>query len=744
MTTKLRVEEALRSDIDRKIARVTPTAAKTIGVDTGDFIAIKGKKVTHAMVWKGSEYEDEDEIIRIESVIRWNAEVNLDEFVEVWKVIPKMGKSITLSNEQNITISKAFLDQLADILDGKVITNDDIIPVQIGFGFFGQTFYFRVVGTTPESPIIFNEGTRINYKGQIETTPGVSKKAETNAPSRRIMFEDIGGLHEPIRKIRELIELPLRHPELFEQLGITPPQGLLLYGPSGSGKTLLAKAVANETSSHFVTINGPEIMSKFYGESENKLREIFAEAEKNAPTIIFIDEIDSIAPKRSETVGEVEKRIVSQLLTLMDGLNTRDRVVVIAATNRPDALDESLRRGGRFDREIEIGIPDAEARNEILMIHTRGMPLAADVNLKNLANRTHGYVGADIESLAKEAAMYSLRDIMRKIDLSGDQPISYELLSTLKVSMNDFETAMRDIVPSAMREVFVEKANVEWEDIGGLEDVKLELIKAVEWPLQYPDLFDAIKGKPAKGILLYGPPGTGKTMLAKAVANKLEANFISIKGPEIFNKYVGESERAVREIFRKARAAAPCVIFFDEIDAIASTRGQSDTSGVSQKVVSQLLIELDGLEELKGVFLMGATNRPDIIDPALRRPGRFDKLIKVGIPDLISREEIFKAHFKGSRISDEVDFTELARQTEGFTGAEIALIVEEAKMFTIEEFVEMNLHGKYDKSSLSHVMVTAQHVEKAMKDKFPSVEDYNLEPPKPSELRAKSSMSDFI
>ena len=538
------------------------------------------------------------------------------------------------------------------------------------------------------------------------------KPLNTGVP--RITYEDLGGLTKEIQKIREMIELPLRHPEIFERVGIEAPKGVLLYGPPGTGKTLLAKAVANETNSNFYSIAGPEIMGKYYGESEERLRGIFKEAQENAPSIIFIDEIDSIAPKREEVSGELEKRIVSQLLTLMDGLESRGKVVVIAATNRPDALDPALRRPGRFDREIEIGIPDEKSRLEILQIHTRGMPMESDVKLEEMARVTHGFVGADLQALAREAAILAVRRVIPEISMD-ETKVPAKTLNKIKVKMQDFQDALRDVQPSAMREVLVQAPDVKWEDIGGLTSVKEELTEAVEWPLKYGKLFAKGDVKPPKGILLYGPPGTGKTLIAKAVANESEANFISIKGPELISKWVGESEKGVREVFRKARAAAPCVIFFDEVDAIAPRRksGEAD-SQVTERVVSQLLTEMDGLEELKGVVVLGATNRPDIIDEALLRPGRFDKLLRIPPPDKEGRIEILKIHTKKKPLAKDVDITRLAEITEGYTGAELAAAANAASITAIKQYVKA--HGKDAEAATGDLTITMRDFEEAIKE----------------------------
>ena len=581
------------------------------------------------------------------------------------------------------------------------MTKGDSLPLNI----MGKKIDFVVEATSPPGPAVVTLETRFRL-GTMH------KPLNTGVP--RITYEDLGGLTKEIQKIREMIELPLRHPEIFERVGIEAPKGVLLYGPPGTGKTLLAKAVANETNANFYSIAGPEIMGKFYGESEERLRGLFKEAQENAPSIVFIDEIDSIAPKREEVSGELEKRIVSQLLTLMDGLESRGKVVVIAATNRPDALDPALRRPGRFDREIEIGIPDETSRLEILQIHTRGMPLEPDVKLEEMARVTHGFVGADLQALAKEAALLAVRRVIPEISME-ETKVPAKTLNKIKVKMQDFQDALRDVQPSAMREVLVQVPNVKWEDIGGLAGVKEELTEAVEWPLKYGKLYQKGDVKPPKGILLYGPPGTGKTLIAKAVANESEANFISIKGPELISKWVGESEKGVREVFRKARAAAPCVIFFDEVDAIAPRRksGESD-SQVTERVVSQLLTEMDGLEELKGVVVLGATNRPDIIDEALLRPGRFDKLLRVPPPDKEGRIEILKIHTKKKPLAKDVDIAKLAEMTEGYTGAQIAAVANSASVAAIRQFVKV--HGKDADTAPGGLTVTMRDFEEAIKE----------------------------
>ncbi|HHO57232.1 MAG TPA: AAA family ATPase, partial [Thermoplasmatales archaeon] len=601
-----------------------------------------------------------NEIVRIDGITRRNAGVSIDDKVKVRKAKAKTASKVTFAPTEELRII-GMDEYLSHIMEGRVVTKGDVITLNI----MGRKLDMVVTSVSPPA-----EAVVIGATTEIKVSDKVAKE-EMKIP--RITYEDIGGLEEEIRQVREMIELPLKHPELFERLGIEAPKGVLLHGPPGTGKTLLAKAVANETNANFYSLSGPEIMSKYYGESEENIRKVFNEAIENAPSIIFIDEIDSIAPKREEVSGEVERRVVAQLLALMDGLEERGKVVVIGATNRINAIDPALRRPGRFDREIEIGIPDKKGRKEILEIHTRGMPLAEDVNLDKLAEMTHGYSGADLEALCKEAAMRALRRVLPDIDLEAET-IPAEILNKLVVNRKDFYEAFKSMTPSAMREVVVEAPNVRWDDIGGLDEVKQELKEVVEWPLKYGELFQHMDAQPPKGILLYGPPGTGKTLLAKAVATESEANFISVKGPEFLSKWVGESEKAVRETFRKARQAAPCIIFFDEIDAIAPSRGGMGDSHVTERVISQLLTELDGLEELRDVTVIAATNRPDIIDPALLRPGRFDRLIYIPPPDKKAREEIFKIHTRKKPLAKDVSIKELAEKTEGYTGADIAAV----------------------------------------------------------------------
>jgi len=698
----LRVAEARSRDVGRGIARLDPEVMEKLGLTPGDVVEISGKRRTVAICWPGYSEDAGKGIIRIDGYTRNNAGVSIDEKVTVRKVEAKKATKITLAPTEPLRIEGAE-DYLAQLLEGRVVTRGDNIPI----GIMGRKVDLTVTSVQPPAPAVI-----ITADTQIVIG---EKPAAAVREVPRVTYEDIGGLQEEIRKIREMVELPLKYPELFERLGVEAPKGVLLYGPPGTGKTLLAKAVANETNAAFFSISGPEIMSKFYGESEERLREIFRQAEENAPSIIFIDEIDAIAPKREEVTGEVEKRVVSQLLALMDGLKPRGRVVVIGATNRPNAIDPALRRPGRFDREIEIGVPNKQGRLEILQIHTRGMPLAEDVDLERIASVTHGFVGADLEALCKEAAMRALRRILPQIDFEKES-IPAEILNKIVVTMNDFMEALKDVEPSAMREVLVEVPTVKWEDIGGLADVKLELQEAVEWPLKYPEVFEHLDAKPPKGILLYGPPGTGKTLLAKAVANESEANFISIKGPELLSKWVGESERAVREVFRKARQAAPSIIFFDEIDSIAPVRGGGyGDSHVTERVISQLLTEMDGLEELRGVVVIAATNRPDIIDPALLRPGRFDKLLYVPPPDLEARKEVLKIHLRKKPLAEDVDIDEIAKRTEGYTGADLAAVCNTAVMLAVREHIMANKNPEEAKKNVKDVKVCKRHFDEALK-----------------------------
>jgi transitional endoplasmic reticulum ATPase len=671
----LRVVEAKQKDVGRGKVRIDIDLLSQIGVNPGEVVEIEGTRKTAAIAWPLSPEdtlgEEDKYIIRMDGITRKNAGVSIGDKVIVRKAYPKVATSVKLAPSNfSITVDPGFISYVKKKLKDTPLVEGDTVLIPV----LGQAIPFTVVQVRPQGIVIVSD----------ETSITISEKPFEQAKYPRVTYEDIGGMKHIIQKIRELVELPLKHPELFKRLGIEPPKGILLYGPPGVGKTLLAKAVANETEAYFTSINGPEIMSKFYGESEQRLREIFEDAKKHAPAIIFIDEIDAIAPKRDEVIGEVERRVVAQLLTLMDGLESRGNVIVIAATNRPNAVDPALRRPGRFDREIEIPLPDKQGRLEILQIHTRSMPLAKDVDLQKLADMTHGYTGADLAALVREAAMNALRRYLQMIDLSQDK-IPPEILEKMEVNMDDFLKAFKDIVPSGLREIYVEVPEVHWGDIGGLEEVKEELREVVEYPLKYREVYETVGIEPPKGILLFGPPGTGKTMLAKAVATESGANFIAVRGPEILSKWVGESEKAIREIFRKARQAAPTVIFFDEIDAIAPMRGYAHDSGVTERIVNQLLAEMDGIVPLNKVVVIAATNRPDILDPALLRPGRFDRLIYVPPPDKGARVEILKVHTRSVPLAEDVSLEEIAEKTEGYTGADLAALVREATLRAIRE-----------------------------------------------------------
>jgi len=688
----LTVDEAYRSDRQGvKIVRIDPSKMEEIEVGTGDFVRIKGQRAeTVAVVWPLRSNDMGSDKIRMDGYMRKFLGVSIGDKVEVSRADNvKPASRIVVAPLDQATVPTFFGavpisavisgDEIRDEFIRKPVMRGDVLLVQ------GE-IPFVVVQTSPTDPVYITDDTEV----EIRQEPVKSSEYPLLARSTRVTWEDIGDLEEAKERIREIVELPLKHPEIFQRLGIEPPKGILLYGPPGTGKTLLAKALANEIGAYFITINGPEIMSKFYGESEERLREVFKEAQENAPAIIFIDEIDSIAPKRSEVVGEVEKRVVAQLLTLMDGIQERGKVIVIGATNRPDDIDPALRRPGRFDREIEIRPPDEKGRFEILQVHTRNMPLAEDVDLREIAKMTKGYTGADLAALAKEAAMAALREFMKsgKVDLNKPGEIRREILETLKVGRRHFLEAMKFVRPTLMREVYVEVPEVHWDDIGGLENVKQELREVVEWPLKYPEVFQKMGIEPPKGILLYGPPGTGKTLLAKAVATESGANFIAIRGPEVLSKWVGESEKAVREVFRRAREVAPAVVFFDEIDSIAPVRGQSFDSGVTDRIVNQLLTEMDGIVPLSNVVILAATNRPDILDPALLRPGRFDRVIYVPPPDKEARKQILKIHTKKVPLANDVDLDRLAELTEGYTGADLAALVREAALLKLREKLE--------------------------------------------------------
>ncbi len=696
---QLKVLEAYTRDVDRGVARIDYGAMGTLVASTGDVVEIKGKRRTVAKCLPLYPSDEGRGIMRIDGLIRNNGGVAIGD-VAVVKVVkaPPAEKVVVAPLEAVPPIDERYL---ADALEGIPVTKGDNVVVP----YFGGRLTFQVTGVRPVA-----EAALITQR----TVFVISEKGAALRGVPQVTYEDIGGIKDEVQKVREMIEFPLRHPEIFEKLGVEAPKGVLLYGPPGTGKTLLAKAVVNETNAHFIPIGGPEIMSKYYGESEAKLREIFKEAKEKAPTIVFIDEIDSIAPKREETTGEVERRVVSQLLSLMDGLEARGKVIVIAATNRHNALDPALRRPGRFDREIEIKVPDMKGRYEILQIHTRHMPLQEDVDLEKLASVSHGFVGADLEYLCKEAAMKTLRRILPELKLEEER-LSPEILDKLIVTGDNFQKALKEIVPSAMREVYLETPDVKWSEIGGLDGVKKELREAVEWPLKYPDLYRTIGYLMPKGILLYGPSGTGKTLLAKAVATESEANFISVRGPELLSKWVGESERGVREVFRRARQAAPCIIFFDEIDSVAPTRGMGGGSMVTARVVSQLLTELDGIQALQGVVVLAATNRIDMVDTALLRAGRFDKIISTPLPDKNSREQTLQIHMKGKPISKEVEVGRLVEMTEGFNGADLVALVNTAVSIVLQAYIAKYPRPEDAKKHLDEAIVTDEHFQEAAK-----------------------------
>ncbi len=720
---KLKVAEAIQDDVNKGIVRVDSSFMREIDVRPGDIVEIEGTRKTVAIVDRAYPGDIGLNIIRMDGLSRKNARTSIGELIAVRKAKVEPAKKVVIAPAREGIVVRASANIFKQGLLGRALTKGDIISLggtrrrrtaMSQSPFFDEVFNmmeesmmaygfgdlkFVVAETNPKIPVIITEQTEV-----VLNPEAIEIKDEAIL---EVSYEDIGGLEEEIKNVREMIELPLKHPEIFERLGVEPPKGVLLHGPPGTGKTLLAKAVANETNAHFILINGPEIMSKYYGQSEENLRKKFEEAEKNAPSIVFIDEIDAIATKREETKGEVERRVVAQLLALMDGLKSRGKVVVIAATNVPNILDPALRRPGRFDRELEIGVPNKEGRLNILKIHTRNMPMDKDVNLKEFAAVTHGFVGADLSALVKEAAMIVLRRILPDLKYSKDEPLPRELLERLLVGKKDFRDSLKVVRPSALREVLVEIPTVKWTDVGGLEMVKQELKEAVEWPLKHPDAFKRLGVRPPRGILMYGAPGTGKTMLAKAVANESKANFISIKGPELLSKWVGESEKAVREVFKKARQTAPTIVFFDEIDSLAPRRGMSSDSGVTERVVNQFLTEIDGLEGMNDIVVIGATNRPDMLDTALLRPGRFDRIILTPVPDLPSRLETFKVHTKSMPLKD-VDVEELAARTEGYVGADVEAVCREAAILSLRE-------------NISAKTVTMSHFEEALKKVPPSV-----------------------
>lgn len=729
LTVKLKVAEADQRDVGKGIVRMDESYREKLGLNPFDVVEIKGGKTTSALVGRPYPSDAGLDIIRMDGLIRTNAKTSIGEYVDIRKADWKEARSITLAPvakgiqiyAPSETLKAVFMNRTASKGDfisttslrrsrqrepvGKGVMFEDFFQDFFGQG-AGQSFglgeiKLQVVNTSPSGIVKITDLTQVELLPEsTEITP------EQNIPT--VMYEDLGGLKDAISKVREMIELPLKHPELFDRLGIEAPKGVLLYGPPGTGKTLLAKAVANETDAHFISVNGPEIMSKYYGESEKAIRDIFEEAEKNAPAIIFLDEIDSIAPKRAEVTGEVERRVVAQLLSLMDGLKARKNVIVIGSTNRPEAIDIALRRPGRFDREIELRVPDTEGRLEIFQIHTRGMPLGDNVNLMDFAQVTHGFVGADIAALCREAAMSALRKILPKINLNEPE-IPAEILDTLQVTREDFENALKDVQPSAIREILIEIPNVSWDDVGGLEGVKELLKEAVEWPLKNPESYRDIGVEAPKGVLLYGPPGTGKTLLAKAIAHESEANFITAKGSDLLSKWYGESEKRIAEVFTRARQVSPAIIFLDELDSLAPVRGASaGEPQVTARILNQLLSEMDGLEELRAVVVIGATNRPDIIDPALLRPGRFDELILVPVPDEGARKEIFKVHTENMALANDVDIEKLVSMTDQYTGADIAAVCKKAGRNALRE----NLHAKE---------VRQKHFIQAIEETGPSV-----------------------
>jgi transitional endoplasmic reticulum ATPase len=670
----LKVDEIPQQHVGRGRAIIDPKIIEDQKWNTGQILELTYNKKTHVKLWPGNPEEYGTGIVKIDGMTRQNIGAGIGDKISLKSVEASNAEQIVLSPTEKIS-AEGLQEYMTYNYLNHVFTTGDTLSLNTQMGGRVQ---FIVTSTKPSKPVIVTENT-------IFKLGTMTKAVDASVP--RITYDELGGLKNEVQKIREMVELPMRHPELFDKIGVEAPKGVLLYGPPGTGKTLLAKAVAGETNAHFISLSGPEIMGKYYGESEEKIREIFNQAEENSPSIIFIDEIDSIAPKRDEVSGEVEKRIVSQLLTLMDGMKSRGKVVVIAATNRPDSIDPALRRPGRFDREIEIGIPDDEGRFDILSIHTRGMPIDEKVDLKQISKTTHGFVGADLEVLSKEAAMRSLRRILPEIDLDEDK-ISSEILQKIEITSEDFRDALKEVRPSALREVQVQIPNVSWDDVGGLDELKEELREAVEWPIKHKEAFDYVDVETPKGILLHGPPGTGKTLIAKALAKMTESNFISIKGPELLSKWVGESEKGVREIFRKARQAAPCIIFLDEIDALVPRRGSGGSeSHVTESVVSQILTEIDGLEELHNVLIVGATNRLDIVDDALLRPGRFDRIIEVPNPDAKGRQNIFEIHTKKKPLASDVDIAKLVELTDGFSGAEIAAVANRAAIAALKKYV---------------------------------------------------------
>ncbi len=695
-TLKLRVTETMGKDVGRALVRIDPEDMGKLNLKTGDTVEIVGKRATVGKAMPAHKEQRGQSRVQMDGLTRENAGASLDDLVEVRKIELLPAERVVLS-PTSVVPTERDLDYIGRLLDGLPVLGGDRIRALL---FGTRPVDFKVESTVPQGPVMINHPTVL-----------VIGKIRKEEESRTVSYEDIGGLRPQLHRIREMIELPLRYPEVFERLGIDAPKGVLLYGPPGCGKTLIARAIAHETEANFFSVSGPEVIHKFYGESEAHLRKLFENATRKGPSIIFLDEIDAIAPHRERVLGDVEKRVVATLLALMDGLTKRQNVIVIGATNIPNAIDPALRRPGRFDREITIPIPDRNSRQEILEIHSRGMPLGGDVNPAHLAEITHGFVGADLEALCREAAMICLRRIMTDVDFTLTR-IPYEQISKLEVGMDDFLSAFREVEPSAIREVFVEVPDVRWEDVGGLHPVKARLREGVEWPLKYPRLFEKAGIRPSKGILLAGPPGCGKTLLAKAIATESGVNFISVKGASLLSKYVGESERAVREVFHKARQAAPCIIFFDEIDALVPRRGVGTSdSHVSERVLSQFLAEFDGVEELKGVLVLGATNRLDMLDPAVLRPGRFDEVVEIPLPDPEARKEVFAVHLRNKPLKTEIDLDALAAETEGLNGADIAGVCHKASLEAVRRAVSHSEGGRADEAALA---VEPEDIRKAL------------------------------
>ncbi|MFB6159151.1 MAG: CDC48 family AAA ATPase [Candidatus Nanohalobium sp.] len=714
MSIKLEVAGTQPEDAGKKKALIDPEVMRSEGIEKGDLVKIEGNDSTVAVAEPGYKQDRNLSVIRIDGNTRKNAEIGIGEEASVSKAEAREARKVVLSPTSSMMI-KGGESYLEKALRGKPLMEGDRFRVKL----ISSPVTFAVAETDPGSPVVVTGNTRVTISQEAE----IPESEEENMETPDVTYEDIGGLNDELEQVREMIEMPLRNPEIFEELAIEPPKGVILHGPPGTGKTMIAKAVANEVDANFKSISGPEIMSKYYGESEGELREIFEEAEEESPTIIFFDELDSVAPGREDS-GEMERRVVAQLLSLMDGLEAREDVIVIGATNRVDAIDPALRRGGRFDREIEIGVPDKEGRHEILQIHTRGMPYSEEVDLEEYAERTHGFVGADLEAFTKEAAMSAVRKIRSDIDTEEEVPA--EVLEELQVEKEDFEQALNLVEPSAMREFFVEIPDVSYEDVGGLNATKQEMMEAVEWPLKHGEMFEHMDTDSPKGILLYGPPGTGKTLLAKAVANASDSNFIPVKGPELLNKYVGESEKAVREVFEKARENSPAVVFFDEIDAIAGERDSSMGSESEERVVSQLLTELDGIEELEDVVVIATTNRPDMIDQALLRPGRLDRTIEVPVPDREAREEILKIHLEGKPGTEDVDIEELAGRTEGFTGSDLEAVTREASILAMRDYRERHSEEELGEN-LDQLELTQGYLEEAVEKVGASLDEEEQE-----------------